>query len=103
MSLIKIIINHKKLIKKNVFNRLLMSTNHINCHINLKDLCIYICSISSIFLFELFLMISDTYICKAHVFKVVLSLTLLNSLRLLKCRKKCKTNFLSYISKIFLL
>ena len=46
-------------------------------------------------------MISDTYICKTHVFKVVLSLALLNSLRLLKCRKKCKTKFLSYISKNF--
>ena len=33
-------------------------------------------------------MISDTYICKAHVFKVVLSLALLNSLGLLKSRKK---------------
>ena len=33
-------------------------------------------------------MISDTYICKTHVFKVVLSLVLLNSLGLLKSRKK---------------
>ena len=36
-----------------------------------------------------------THICKTHVFKVVLSLALLNFLRLLRIRgkKKCKTSF----------
>ena len=42
-------------------------------------------------------MINDIYICGTHVFKVVLSLTLLNYLRLLKSTKKKKKKI--YISK----
>ena len=45
-------------------------------------------NISSILLYELLLMISGTYICKTYAFKVILSITLLNSLELLKSRGK---------------
>ena len=41
-----------------------------------------------IFLSKLFFVINDIYICGTHVFKVVLSLTLLNYLGVLKSRKK---------------
>ena len=64
-------------------------------------LCSKIYSISNIFLFELFLVICDTSICKIYVFKFVLSLVLFNFLPdFLKVDEKSKTTIIFY-KKIF--
>ena len=57
-------------------------------NISLQKLCSKIYSISNILLYEVFVMIDDTFICKIYVLKFVLHLASLNCLEHIKSGRK---------------
>ena len=103
IALIKLYHQSKKKKFKCAFIRLLKFNNHIHYYISLQRLWGKMYSISSILLYEVFVMIDDTFICKTYILKFVLYLALLNFLEHIKSGRKVWTNkFFLYLQYIYI-